>query len=320
MLLSQFLSLCRRYSRSAFDTSMYSNSDVGYAAQSATDEWIRNTHATRTAATLTLTAGSNIAPAMPSDWLPEQHLQSELLLSTSSIFPQLQFTTYEQVLTAYASNGQLTNTGNTFVTGQPTLLGYSTRTDGLTFPIPDKAYTVQEWYWTQFTSFTPGTALLSASTNGLNGISAISVSNGGTYVSAPTLTISGGSGSGAAATVVMSTSNTDQVASITVTASGSGYTSVSLTLSGENALDRVTNLPDDHLRAVALNGAPWVLHSGEAENQAITKTKRDQFEVDMSKFRARGAGGRGPRVAFMAPPFGQYSGPVAIPIPSPNVP
>ena len=61
----------------------------------------------------------------------------------------------------------------------------------------------------------------------INGISSVTISNGGTeYVSAPAVAFTGGSGTGAAGTAVLGTgADAGKVVSVTITSAGSGYTS-----------------------------------------------------------------------------------------------
>lgn len=303
LTLSSARAWSRQFARNSQDASMYSATNIDRALQLAGDEWVRITHATKTAGTLTLTAGSNILPAAPTGWAPEYHLQHYLFLNGQIVWPELQFVDYDEVLQSqfFGWNGVSGSVGtsNTF-TGRPAMFGYRDITNGISGPgVPDQPYQIQFWYWQQFTSWTPGIGLasVSATATGGNYLYAVSIADGGYYANTPTVTISD-TGSGSGGTVVATINTSGVVSALAITASGHNYTSPTLLFNGVSAADFVFNVTDDQVRVIASDGVEAFLQEMEPENSGINQRALVRFRERAEQVAGRGPGFRGGTVSY----------------------
>ncbi len=141
----------RQFVRQCQDASMYSVAQVHRSWQLAADEWMRLTHATKTAGSLTLTANSAVFPAPPAGWLAEYALEQYIVKAGALVQPEFVFMDYPNVLRKqYEYQNQ---------TGVPKYFGYpdnATSSTGICTPTPNAAMTVYFWYWQPFTSWVAG--------------------------------------------------------------------------------------------------------------------------------------------------------------------
>jgi hypothetical protein len=139
----------RQFVRQAQSSDMYSRAQVHRAWQLAADEWMRLTHATKTAGTVTLTANSAVMPVAPTGWKPEYAIEQYVIRAGVLVNPDFTFLDYPNVLRKqYEYQNQ---------TGTPQYFAYPDLTNaGICTPTPNYAFTVYFWYWQPFTSWVAG--------------------------------------------------------------------------------------------------------------------------------------------------------------------
>jgi hypothetical protein len=149
--IADLRNIARLSARNAMDSTMYTNASIDYALQIAADQWQRVTKTPRALGTLTLTSGSAVLPTMPTNWTPDRTMQATLISPTGAVLnPELDCVSHGEVLRKQFERGSAT------AQGQPEMLGFSTLTSGIVYPVPDAAYLIYLWWWQPFTTWTAG--------------------------------------------------------------------------------------------------------------------------------------------------------------------
>lgn len=147
--------IIRQSARNALSSSVYLDAQIDLSFQIGADEWNRITKGARALATLPLTPGSSVLPAIPVDCTPQRILQVFLLLAGEIIDPEFTFASYEEIQKdARDSRGYL-EPG--LASGRPRKMAFlDGGTTGIVWPTPTQAYTIELWYAQPFTSWTAG--------------------------------------------------------------------------------------------------------------------------------------------------------------------
>ncbi len=290
----------RQFVRNAFASTAYDNSNLDRALQLAGDAWVRITKSTRSLGTVTLAAGSNFMPAMPTGWIPEGHMKQTLIMTNGGVCnPNAAFTDVNEVLEAiWIQNGTLSgpSTASIYI-GTPTMFGYKDASNGYVVPAPPTDLNMLVWFWAAFTAWTPGQAELTATIGTANQITGVTVVSGGYFTSAPTVTVTAGSGSGA--TFASTINQYGTISAVSVTAGGSGYTgTVSTFTNGATAAVISFNVADDAMRVIATDGCEAFIQTLEPQNFQIAQAALQRFEAKARQFKGRDAAGRGGNVQF----------------------
>jgi hypothetical protein len=154
----------REQARNAKDSTEYSNRNLDKALQRAAARWCRGTRELRTTAALQLVTGSNVLPAFPADFRPEQAFGPYLTLAGVIIDPNVSLVGVADVLQSqliqwpWLSPGYClaTNPQTSPPTGQPTLFCCSSTSAGVCNYLCDRAYILNIPYWQKLTAFTAG--------------------------------------------------------------------------------------------------------------------------------------------------------------------
>lgn len=284
--------------RNAKSSGAYSYYQKDLAIFRAMENWRRLTKQTRRLDAVTLTAGNNTAPSLPSGFLPEFNLECYLTLSGQTVRENLRIVPYTELLGAQMEG--LNRTNNIPATGRPSLLAFKDRATAIVYPTPDQTYTVNFWWWEDCTSWTFGQAFIVANLSA-GAIASFTVNvPGSIYLTAPTITVTDPTGAGfVAGTVTVSLGG---VATIAVSNGGSGYTSPTVLVNGVAASFPVINLPNEALLPIASQGAVYYLQCSEPANTATAQAALAQFEVEAKRFAARDAGGLGVQTINRDPP------------------
>lgn len=168
LTLADLQTITRYSARNAGDSSGYPPEQVDLAIQASADEFLRITRATRRLDTIALTIGSATVPAFPDNFLPDRAIETYLTLSGNIIKPGISFTTIENVLSGQQQGGCVpagATPPTSPPTGQPTLIGFEDRSTAILNRLPDKAYTLNVYWWEPFTSWTAGSGSSSLTFN-----------------------------------------------------------------------------------------------------------------------------------------------------------
>ncbi len=290
-------SLARLSSRNSFDSSVYSDAAIDFAMQRAGDEFLRESGSTRTLATLNLTANTTTLPSMASDWSPDRHLQHTLLCSGTLVNPNIQFVDWNQIQTAMYETGTTNqNVAVSSIANYPTPVMFAfpdaSGVGGVIYPpAPTAGFTLQYWYWREFTQWPVGQAVLTPNTNTAGTITSVTVVSGGFYVSTPTLTVSGVTTGSTATLTAVITGNA--VTSVTINSGGTGYTSPTILANGSTTANITFNVLDEGMRIILGDGVMAYLQKIEPQNSALAADAMELFLKNVRAYAGRAAGGRG---------------------------
>lgn len=258
------------------DSTMFFNRDVDKAFQRAAGRFLRATKQVCSLDALTLTIGSATLPAFPTGFLPELVIDSYLTLSGFLISPYIGITTIESVLQAQLNgqpwlNGYLNaaNPPTSPPTGCPSLIGFSTTTAGIVNTLPDQAYTLNLFWWKKLETFTAGCmgAWSSATAYQPGDV----VSSAGTLYQA-----------------IISNTNVAVGTTSTWTNLGAGTVDTPGTLTFA--------LPDESIDIITQWGIPAYLQMSTPDKLPQSRLFMKEFDAEIRRIAARGAGGRSPRM------------------------
>lgn len=276
-------SFCRQNARNALDPTWYSQKSIDMAIMQATQEWVRKTKQSAELAQITLVPG-NATVTLPDGVKPEYLLEAYLELNGEHLKPDIAVANYRDILTAsYESDPLGDNTPD-----RPTKMGFQTPTSAKLNCVPDKAYTLNLWWWRRPVSWTPGQAFITPTVVG-GAISSLTIDLGGSiYSSAPTIVVT--DDVGANATVGNVTVSYGVVTGLAVTAGGSGYVTPTVTVNGVDATLPSFGMDDDALMAIAASGAAYYLQRSEPANAAVAQANYKSFLDAAAAIKGRGAG------------------------------
>lgn len=274
--LSQIRLDARAQARNALDSTTFFNRDVDKSLQRAGARWIRTTKEIRSLDAMQLVVGSNTLPAFPTGFLPEQTLDCYLTLSGALIPPSIIVTSIESVLQSQLS--QWPWMFNTITppypqtsppSGQPTMIGFSTTTAGITNYLPDQAYVLNLYWWKKMTTWTAGAmgAWSSATAYQPGDV----VSSAGTLYQA-----------------IISNTNVAVGTTSTWLNQGAG------TVDDPNTL--TLNIPDESMDIITQFGSPYYLQATYPDKSPLAASLLQQFDAEARRYVARDVGGRGLRV------------------------
>lgn len=278
MYLSTVRGIARRRLRSGNDSVRYQEIDLDDAFRLAGNEFTRRTNCTRSYDSLAIvldteTVDISALTGFRPDMIIDEGIRvdADANYSTTDVYRPLRVVNLDEFNAAKVRYGT--------TSGTPRLITFPTFTTAKIFPVP-KATGTMHIHWTPpLTVWTPGVAQVTAVLTA-GAVSSITIQNGGTYATAPTVTFSGGAGAGATATATLTTG---AVSSFTVSAGGSGYTSApTVLLDGVATTAVLLNIPDDMIDGVIQYGVPVFCQWNELEVQE-RDTKLENFEAHIQR-------------------------------------
>lgn len=149
--------------RNGNDPISYTPTRQDIAIQAAMRKWSRITRTPRQLDTVAITAGSATLPAFPTGFLPEFNLETYLSLSGKIIYPEITFTSIQDVLAEQVNGAPLTTTlisepPTNPRTGRPTKIAFADTSHAFLDTLPDQAYTLNVWWRCPLTLWTPGSS------------------------------------------------------------------------------------------------------------------------------------------------------------------
>lgn len=223
--------------------------EIDRAMMTQGDDLIRRSRVGVQLSSLTLTANDEALPAFPSGFRPDRFMSAWLIDSSGIPLPQLNVISHVELRERQYQHGTSAS--------RPEYIAFSTHTAGVLYPKPDAAYTMKLEWLPFFDSWTEGIGQVTATVSG-GAITAFTISDGGFYATAPTVTFTGGGGSGASVTATLTD---NAISGFTIGSGGSGYTTApTVLLNGVSAATvTITALPDDLTRRLLLYGVPALL-------------------------------------------------------------
>ncbi|HVT79578.1 MAG TPA: hypothetical protein VHM90_02885, partial [Phycisphaerae bacterium] len=229
MKISESRALLRSTAANAGDKTSFSDDALDNTTRMIGNDLAKRADATLITTAIVLSQGSDALPVIHADFRAER-LRHEPYLTGSNVAaggrlrqPRRTGDKTGQVeVWDYLDLNDWALRGGGTQAGQPEAIAFpSSAAVGRCYPVPDDDYTLNIPWVPPFLAWYPGVALALATVSG-GAVTAIQVISGGAnYLSAPSVSFSGGGGSGATATAAVSAG---RVTGFTVGAGGTGYT------------------------------------------------------------------------------------------------